>query len=229
MNKSLLFSLVSVQLRLAIFFSLPFIFFTSCQSPAVDAKEKAEPSPFSTGSYIVDADSSSLGWLGKKLTGQHAGNVRIREGALTVDSSGNLTDAHFVIDMQTISCTDIADSADNADLVSHLKDPDFFDVSTFPIASFRMTDAKLGEKGRTEVNGLLTIKDKSNAQIIPATIVFKDSLLEVSAAFSIDRTRWGVVYNSLKTLGDKVKDRAIDDDIRFTLHLIAKKKTTSGI
>lgn len=229
MNKSLSFYPVALTLRNAILFLMPFLFFSSCQSPSLDAKNKVESTLLIAGNYTLDTEGSSLGWLGKKLTGQHAGNVRIQEGAITIDSSGNLTDAHFVIDMQTISCTDIADSADNADLVSHLKDPDFFDVATFPIASFRMTDAKPGEKGRTDVNGLLTIKDKSNAQIIPATVVFKDSVLEISAAFSIDRTRWDVVYNSLKTLGDKVKDRAIDDDIRFTLHLIARKKSISGI
>lgn len=209
-------------------FSFVFILLlNSCTSPKADTTHSDLVSTkvsFHSGTYTVDSDISTLGWIGKKLTGQHAGNVRIQEGSVRMDSTGILTDGHFVIDMQTITCSDISDPEKNQDLVGHLKDGDFFDVAAFPIATFRVTGSEPDENGKTQISGMLTIKDKTNPVTFPAQISQADSALSISAAFTIDRTRWGVVYNSLKTLGDQVKDRAIEDDIRFTLHLVARKK-----
>ena len=93
-------------------------------------------------SHKIDTNTSELTWLAKKVTGQHNGTLKIKDGSL--DASNNLlTGGNFTIDMTTIVCTDIEDEKWNKKLVGHLKSQDFFGVEEH-VKAAELLDSLLG-------------------------------------------------------------------------------------
>ena len=112
------------------------------------------------GRYKIDKSSSSITWIGEKVTGSHTGGISILNGSLSVENNA-LTYADVNVDMNSLTCTDLENSEYNAKLVGHLKSPDFFDVENHAAASFTLNTftKKQGENGTNyEVTGNLTIK-----------------------------------------------------------------------
>ncbi|MCB0510563.1 MAG: YceI family protein, partial [Bacteroidetes bacterium] len=88
----------------------------------------------------VNLDKSKIEWIGKKLTGQHNGNIVLKSGDL-VFYEGKLLKGLFKIDMNSISCSDLkGESADK--LVNHLKSEDFFNSNKFPEALLNFREVK---------------------------------------------------------------------------------------
>ncbi|MDG1221637.1 MAG: YceI family protein, partial [Polaribacter sp.] len=83
----------------------------------------------------VDIAASVLNWEGSKPTGSHNGTVALKSGGLLVEA-GTLTQGVFVVDMNTITNTDMAGSEGAAKIEGHLKASDFFDVAVYPTAKF---------------------------------------------------------------------------------------------
>ena len=81
--------------------------------------------------FSVDVESSSIEWIGKKVGGQHDGNISILYGNvsryLKTDNS-TVIDGQFAIDMTSITNNDIESEEYNKYLVDHLNSSDFFDV-----------------------------------------------------------------------------------------------------
>ena len=75
----------------------------------------------------INTEKSSISWVGKKITGQHSGTISIKSGELIMDDD-KLTGGSFVIDMSSITCTDIESEKKNKYLVDHLKAKDFFAI-----------------------------------------------------------------------------------------------------
>ena len=166
--------------------------------------------------YHIDAGTSVVKWDGKKLAYGHHGVIAIQTGEVKV-SEGKITSATVTIDMSTIEETDNKDAKKAADLASHLKNADFFNVDSFPTAKVLVTKVEGGI-----VNADLTIKGITKAIQFPAVIVVNEADLSVAAKFTINRTDWGVVYGSGSFM-DLAKDKAIDDLISFDINVIAKK------
>lgn len=172
--------------------------------------------------FDIDVKSSSIAWVGKKVTGQHDGNVQLKSGFLGL-KNGKLEAGKFEIDMTSITCKDIADPAKNADLVNHLKSDDFFSVEKFPVAVLTITrivpknDVAKGLSHYT-CFGNLSIKGKNNPVEFPAIIEINGKSLNAKAKFSIDRTKWDVSYKS-GTIFPALADKAIADNIDFEVSL----------
>jgi polyisoprenoid-binding protein YceI len=169
--------------------------------------------------YTIDTQKSVMKWVGKKVVGGHDGIVKIKQG--TVVTKGTEVSGTIVIDMHTIENSDIENATYRAKLEGHLKNPDFFDVEKYPTSTFVITQAKEVSKGTYSLTGNLTIKDKTHPVTFSATVSEIDKTTMLKASFSIDRTKWGVVYNSkgffdVKALGDKL----ILDDIKFELDIV---------
>ena len=98
-----------------------------------DKGKKAAPA-----SINVDTQKSTLGWYGKKFTGDHNGTINITKGSLQVDKT-KLVGGSFDIDMNSIVCKDVTDANYNAKLVNHLKSDDFFNAAQFPVSNFKIT------------------------------------------------------------------------------------------
>ncbi|HTB99425.1 MAG TPA: YceI family protein [Ferruginibacter sp.] len=170
--------------------------------------------------YQVDLVQSSLKWIGKKVTGEHIGNVKISNGSLTVNNNSIM--GAFDIDLSSITSTDVTDPASNAKLIGHLKSEDFFSVTKFPKASFVISTVKLKEKDQYDITGNLTIKGVTNPIAFLATIKIDANTVTATSKITIDRTKYDIKFRSTSFFSD-LGDKAIDNNFILDLKLIANK------
>ncbi|EDP96766.1 YceI family protein [Kordia algicida OT-1] len=135
----------------------------------------------------------------------HYGIVTFQKGHFT-KTNGKITGGTFTIDLNTITTQDMEEEG-NKNLTAHLKDPDFFDVKKFPTATLEMKNVSYLETNKIRVEADLTIKGITKDVKFDATLNFDTKTMKTR--FKIDRTRWGINYNSA------VKDSAISDAIGF--------------
>lgn len=166
--------------------------------------------------YTVDAAASKVEWTGTKVTGAHHGVITITSGSLTTDA-GKIIGGSFVLDMNTISSTDL-EGEWKEKLDGHLKNEDFFDVAKFPEAKFDITSIAAGTAADdVKVSGNLTIKGVSKNISFDAKVVeLTDAVVKVNADFNIAREDWGVSYSGKE-------DDLISKEINFKVSLTAKK------
>lgn len=203
-------------------------------SEAVEKKNVEMP----TDTFVVDTAKSEVTWIGAKMTGRHNGRFQIQSGELHM-REGLLIGGEFVMDVANTHSDDkTIDEANNKKLTTHLRSADFFDVERFPTAAFEMTsiaridstkekEAAPGAKTKYSelrikdpthhVTGNLTIKGETKSVTFPARVTL-DSLLRAKANFNIDRTKWGLVYRSDNSLGDKT----IYPEVNIGIDLVAK-------
>lgn len=170
----------------------------------------------------ISIENSGLTWEGRPLIGGgHTGTLQFVSGTLTTDSDGKMVKGEFVIDMQSIKNTDIDDKQGAKDLEDHLKSDDFFSAEKFPKATFVMVAVTKAfifpqEANQYNVSGLLTIKGITHPVNFLATIPNEKG--ELTAKVTIDRTKWGINYQS-KSIFGTLKDGIISDDITITIRL----------
>ncbi len=171
--------------------------------------------------YTVDKKASNVHWLGKKTTGQHEGDVALQSGALRVHH-GTPVAGEFVLDMNSITVTDIKEAEDNKHLVDHLKDEDFFGTEKFPTATIAIKKLEKTDGANYNATADLTIKGVKNEITFPAKVDVTDNSVTATANITIDRTKWNISYKSKSILGS-MADKFIYDDIVFTVKLVLHK------
>ena len=133
------------------------------------------PKAIKTGTYAIETAKSKIKWTGRKVAGSHTGNVSIKSGNFILDEKGLISGGNIVMDMTTITVTDIEDEKSNGDLVGHLMADDFFGVSNHPEASFDVLSSELissttGVQTNFKVSGNLTIKGITNKITFDLTV-----------------------------------------------------------
>lgn len=159
----------------------------------------------------ISPAESSISWVGRKVTGSHAGTVPIKSGEVVL-SGDSIKSGSFGIDLTGVQVTDIPDKKQNAKLVGHLKSGDFFAADMFPTAQFTIESAApmtnpLPSGENTTIKGTLAIKGISKPVEFPAKVAIKDGVAEASGKAKLDRTQWEIRYGSGKFfqgLGDKL-------------------------
>jgi polyisoprenoid-binding protein YceI len=172
--------------------------------------------------YTVDTTASTIDWTGSKPTGDHTGIISLQNGSVQIN--GEVVEGgEFTIDMTSITVTDL-EGESAMSLKSHLegtvegKETDFFNTPVFPTAKFVVT-----KLNGTTLEGNLTLKDVTKNVSFPVVISFDgDKMMLSSEEFTINRTDWGIVYGS-SSLIDVVADKAISDDIKLKINLVATK------
>jgi polyisoprenoid-binding protein YceI len=190
------------------------------------AEEEAAVAAVESVTYNVDTAASSIAWVGSKPTADHTGTIALQNGMVKVNGE-NLESGEFTIDMTSIVVTDLeGDSATN--LKAHLegtvegKETDFFNTPKYPTAKFVVTGVSTNE-GKSMLEGNLTLKDVTKNVSFPVMVSYEgDKMMLKSEEFTIDRTDWGIKYGS-ENFTDIVKDKAISDDIKLTINLVASK------
>ncbi|WP_242922511.1 YceI family protein [Pontibacter liquoris] len=193
-------------------------------TPASATTEVAAPAKGKA--YSVVADKSELKWHGKKVTGEHFGNFKLKSGALNI-ANNKLAGGEFVIDMTSISNTDIQDAEYKGKLEGHLKSDDFFGVEKFPTATFKVTNVKpianaAAGKPNYTVTGDLTIKGTTNPVSFPATVTVNKGVANAKADITVNRAKYDVRYGSESFFGS-LGDKAIYDDFVVSINLTAKQ------
>lgn len=175
---------------------------------------------------VLTVSESSLGWTGKKLTGEHFGKIQIADGELFLSDEG-LSGGNFTIDMTTIVVEDLEDPEYNKKLTDHLYSEDFFNVENFNKGAFEITAVEAmdvaDEAGNTHmIAGNLTIKGITQGIRFPAQVEVSNDGVKASASFNIDRTLWDIKYRSGKFFPE-IGDKVIMDEIGINLELKANR------
>jgi polyisoprenoid-binding protein YceI len=179
--------------------------------------------------FVAATDGSSVTWAGSKPTGTHNGNLNLVSGELFIKDD-SLKAGSFVLDMTSINVTDLTGD-EKGYLEAHLKGTaedgqgveDFFNTKQYPTGKFEITSATPSTEAGANyiVKGNLTLKDVTKEVSFPANVTVSGSEVTVSTApFTINRTEWGITYQSknvFKNLGDKF----IDDNITIGIQLRA--------
>ena len=193
---------------------------------AVASASKANKVAKAATAYKVETSQSNLEWNGKKVTGEHTGNINISKGDILVNGS-KIVGGNIVIDMASITNTDITDQEYKQKLVGHLKSDDFFSAEKHPTGNFKINSvtpikgAKAGAANYT-VNGDLTIKGITKPVSFPAIVTVKDGVASATGTATLNRTQWDIKYNS-KSFFPNIADKAIYDDFTVKFNLVAKK------
>lgn len=189
---------------------------------------EAAETPTDATVYTVDTDASVINWVGSKPGGEHTGTVKMTTGELMVEGD-ELVGGNFVLDMNTITNADLAGTDKQAKLEGHLKTGDFFEVETYPSATFAITSvapASDNPDATHNLTGNLTMKGVTKSVTVPATIeITEGGVMATTPKFTINRTEWGVNFKS-GILGVP-KDEAIHDEIGLQIELKSAPQTAN--
>jgi len=177
-----------------------------------EAEEEAEPAEASETrqALAIDAARSSVGFTGAKVTDSHDGTFERWSGTVDFDPE-NVTASSVAITLQMNSV-----QIEPERLLNHLKSDDFFDVETYPTATFRSTRIveQQGADGAThQITGNLTLRDQTKSVTFPAKVEVSDSEVAAGAEFVIQRADFGIVYEGMAD--DLIEDEVV---IRFDVH-----------
>ncbi len=169
------------------------------------------------GTIKIDTAKSVIKWKGSNLFkfNQHYGIVKLLSGEISMNG-GSISEGKFVVDMNSILNTD---GKYNEMLVMHLKNQDFFDVAKYPEAKLEINQIKYEDDGHMEIEALLTIKGISKPIKFSSTIEKGPNETFLKSRFIIDRTQWGISYES-KGLVASLKDDIISDAIEFEVTIV---------
>jgi len=157
------------------------------------------------GGIPLDPASSSIGFLGAKVTGSHNGGFKGFSGAIGL-TDGKPTSLTVDVDTTTLW-------ADHPKLQGHLGSPDFFDIETHPKASFASAGFAATEGNQFTVKGALTMHGVTKDVSFPAEIVTDASGTTATAKFQINRHDWNISYAGKP-------DDLIKDEVALDLKLV---------
>ncbi|TGE25421.1 YceI family protein [Hymenobacter aquaticus] len=211
-------------------FALSALFVASILAAPAVAKDpsapKAATSTKAAAVYKVQPQLSTLGWVGKKVTGQHNGTIQFKSG--DVEVKGNqITGGTFLIDMNSLKVEDLKDAEYAGKLVGHLRSDDFFSIEKNPTSTFKITKitpikGAAADANNATVTGNLTIKGITKPISFPAKIGVKNGVAAASGTATIDRTQFDIKYGS-KSFFESIGDKAIDNDFTLSFNVIAKQ------
>jgi polyisoprenoid-binding protein YceI len=193
---------------------ITFVGLAGCAAdPAADkpdaAVSEAQPLTESTagGALLAFSEGSTITWVGSKVTGTHEGGFKDFDGEINlVNDDPTASSVTVTIDTTTLW-------SDDERLTGHLKSADFFDVETYPTATFISTSIQAAESGYT-VTGNLDLHGIEKSISFPAEITVADGSATINASFAVKRFDFGIVYPGKK-------DDLIRDEVALTLDLRA--------
>lgn len=162
--------------------------------------------------YVFDATTSKVSWVGSKVTGKHDGGFKTFTGTIKApDGAPEKGSVNVEIDAKSIF-------SDQDKLTNHLMSKEFFEVETYPKATFTSTKIeKGGDKGATHtITGNLTMHGQTKSVSFPATVKVEGDTVSVDAEFAINRKDFGLNYPGKA-------DDLIRDDVVIKLAVKAKK------
>ena len=182
-------------------------------SSAQPAADKPKAAAATTETLDVDAATSTVGFIGSKVTGKHEGKFEKISGKISL-ADGKAEGGKISFEVETASV-----KTDAADLDKHLKNADFFDVEKFPKATFTSTEIKAGgTNGATHtITGDLDLHGVKKSITFPVTITIAPDAATGTAEFSINRKDFGIVIAGKP-------DDLIRDDVLLKLTLKAPRK-----
>lgn len=166
--------------------------------------------------YTLSTNKSTLKWTGKAAFNAYSlsGTLKAKSGNVKI-KSGKINSAKMIINMKTLN-------AENKDLKKHLRSKDFFEVKKYKTASFVLSQPIDLKSKKKIAKGKLTIKGKTKEYSFPIIIKKVGKEYQVSGTLTIDRTDFGIYYNSPNYFKG-LKQKAIADEFKLKLDLVFEK------
>lgn len=182
------------------------------------------------GVFEVGTDTSVVRWTGRNLFNHHHGTVKLAGGRVEIEK-GVLKAARFTLDMNSITCEDLMDTAYNAMLIRHLRDDDFFAVDRFPTAEFICDHAEplpacTDGTPNYQLHGHLALRGVTKPLSFPSVIAAADAdHLTGQAQFELDRTQFGSQYGSGRLFAFLGK-HVVNDHIHLHIKIHATRSSS---
>ena len=171
------------------------------ESPKVAPKTEAGTKPVDTkkGIALSFANTSTVEWVGAKVTGDHSGGFKVVKGTAQIDGDALLS-LNAEIDIASMF-------SDSDRLTGHLLSKDFFEAQKYPTAVFSSTKIEDGT-----ITGILDMRMVKKEISFPAKIVVQDQSVDIQSEFTINRRLWGINY-------DGKANNLIKDDVLIKLNV----------
>jgi polyisoprenoid-binding protein YceI len=174
----------------------------------------ATPEGLATGTWKIDTIHSHVGFAVKHMVvSTFRGSFADYEGELSTGEDGRprLTGS--------VAVDSLAVKDEN--LAGHLSSPDFFDSAQYPRIGFVSSEIEVGEDGRLEIVGELTIKDNTHRVSARGTVtgphedIAGNDKLGVELEAVVDRRDYGLLWNAPLPKGGF----ALDNDVTLQVSL----------
>lgn len=174
------------------------------------------------GSHTISLNESIITWKVDYSIGRkgHEGTLTLTSGTMLV-KDGLIQGGNFTIDMNSVRATDMTGQGAKG-LEEHLKGDDFLSTKNHPNGYFTVLNSTSDSSGKFTVSGYLILKGISNTISFPTTVVETKTSITIKSTFTINRTLWGINYQSGSIFGI-LKDEAISDDMNIILNFTFKK------
>lgn len=174
-------------------------------------------------SYRIDTGKSQVVWTGRNLNGRHTGTLALSGGEIAI-AQGHLS-GRIVIDMKSLTNSDLQQADYRDMLINHLLSEDFFEVENYPEAEAQLkswspiTGATPG-RANYLIEAELTIKGVTHPVQFPALIAPEAEGIKAQATLEIDRTQWNIRYGSGR-LFEKLGMHLVNDMVTLDFFLLA--------
>ncbi|HZP55101.1 YceI family protein [Actinocrinis sp.] len=147
------------------------------------------------GQFVLDTARSTVAFRHKTMWGLVTvkGTFKGVSGDGKLDADGSATG---VINVR-------ADSVDTKNTArdKHLRSDDFFAAERFPVIKFDVLSAVQNADGTVRVEGLLTVREVTQALTITATLAATEPAgVTLVTQFDVDRAAFGITWNQLGML-----------------------------
>jgi polyisoprenoid-binding protein YceI len=170
--------------------------------------------PIATGTWSIDKVHSHVGFAVKHMVvSTFRGRFEDYDGALTVGDDG-APRLEGSVEVDSIVVKD-------ENLAGHLKAPDFFDSENYPQIRFASTVVRVLDSGELEVDGELTVKDRTHNVSARGTItgphedIAGNEKIGVELETVVDRREFGLEWNAPLPKGGL----AVDNDVKLEVSL----------
>ncbi|MER6256112.1 YceI family protein [Streptomyces sp. NPDC001584] len=174
-----------------------------------------------TGDYVIDPAHSSIGF-----TVRHAMVTNVRGAFTEHEGTLHLDGADPARSTASIDVKIASVDTGIADRDGHLRSGDFFDAETFPLMTFRSTEARQLGGDTYRITGELTIKDVTRPLSIDlefngsATDPYGNERVGFEGSTEILRSDWGLTWNAALEAGGVM----VSDKVKLTFDISAIKQ-----
>ncbi|MGL5888884.1 MAG: YceI family protein [Bacteroidia bacterium] len=183
----------------------------------IETEALLAPAAGDTGAVTFDPNRSNASWTGYGEVGDYSltGTLPVKTGWISF--ANNIPKAgELILNMKGISHPD-------QNLVNHLNDKDFFNTEKYPEARFILTKAAAMNADSFAISGELTLCGTTQPILFAARILRYGKTTQLLANITLDRTRWGIRYNSNSFFGN-LGDNAIKNEINVQFALTGSQQ-----
>ncbi len=162
--------------------------------------------------YKFDASKSTIQWTSIAEDGTtHTGNLNFKSGTFKFDVK-TLLNGFSYINMQTLTCTDIADEGFNRELVVEMRSDEQLNLAKYKEATFKIVKAKRLDvaegKPNYNIDGIVKLTGIDIPVNFTATVVLGKKEVDFKGSFVLPKDKAELPYDlkmDVAILADLVK------------------------